>query len=156
MDVQVRRSERRRKTVQARMIDGTLHIAIPGHMSAAEEAHWVDHMRAKFERQGQASAIDLVAAAARLAKDHDLPRPTAITWSDRQKTLWGSCTPSRGQVRIASRIAGYPLWVVDYVIVHELAHLVIPDHGRGFWDLVGRYPLAERAQGYLLAKADGG
>ena len=42
-----------------------------------------------------------------------------------------------------------PSWVVDYVLVHELAHLQIPGHGADFWALVDHYPRAQRARGYL-------
>jgi hypothetical protein len=42
-----------------------------------------------------------------------------------------------------------PEWVVDYVILHELVHLIVASHNAQFWALVGRYPKAERARGYL-------
>jgi predicted metal-dependent hydrolase len=66
---------------------------------------------------------------------------------------WGSCTPSTGTIRISTRIAAFPDWVIDYVIVHELAHLHVPGHGADFWSLVQRYPRSERAIGYLMAKS---
>ena len=154
MHVEVKRSQRRHKTVQARMVDGVLQIAIPGRMSSSEEQHWVEVMRARFSREGSADRIDLTAKATTLAATYGLREPAEIVWSERQKTLWGSCTPATGRVRIATRVAPFPDWVVDYVIVHELAHLTHHDHGAAFWELVNRYPLAERARGYLLAKND--
>ena len=68
-------------------------------------------------------------------------------------TRWGSCTPATGTVRISTRIASFPDWVVDYVIVHELAHLHESAHDERFWALVARYPKSERAIGYLIAKS---
>ena len=44
-----------------------------------------------------------------------------------------------------------PSWVQDYILIHELAHLICPDHSKEFWDLVDQYRYAERAKGYLLA-----
>lgn len=155
MHVEVIRSERRFKTVAARVQDGVLRVSIPAGFTLAEEAHWVDAMQQRFRRQEQSERIDLNQRARRLAARHDLAEPAEVLWSERQKTRWGSCTPATGRVRIATRIAGFPSWVVDYVIVHELAHLTFPDHGPQFWGLVNRYPLAERARGYLIAKSDG-
>lgn len=42
-----------------------------------------------------------------------------------------------------------PGWVVDYVLLHELAHLLQPGHGPQFWQLLEGYPRLERARGYL-------
>ncbi|NPA31953.1 MAG: M48 family metallopeptidase, partial [Chloroflexi bacterium] len=75
----------------------------------------------------------------------------SIRWSTRQNKRFGSCTPARGTIRISHRLQRVPRWVLDYVLMHELAHLVEPNHSPRFWALVNRYPLAERARGYLMA-----
>jgi predicted metal-dependent hydrolase len=75
--------------------------------------------------------------------------PTSVTWSNRQTGRWGSCTPADGTIRLSSRLQGMPDWVVDYVLLHELAHLLQPGHDPAFWALVGRFPRTERARGFL-------
>jgi hypothetical protein len=155
MKIEVVRSARRRKTVEAQLVDGVLRIAIPDHLSAAEEQQWVERMSARFGTEVDPATVDLDARAAKLAARFDVPRPSSIAWSHRQRTIWGSCTIETGAVRISARVASFPGWVLDYVIVHELAHLVEADHGPAFWEIVNRYPMAERARGYLIAKGDG-
>jgi predicted metal-dependent hydrolase len=150
--VEVVRSRKRRKTVSARQVGNVLRVSVPATMSRAEEEHWVNEMARRLRRRMQSSDIDLVARAQKLASQLGLPKPREIRWSGTQNYRWGSCTPARGTVRISSRLAKEPLWVLDYVIVHELAHLDEPGHDRAFWDLVGRYPLAERARGFLIAR----
>ncbi len=147
------RSVRRRKTVQAREVDGVLRVSIPATMTSAEEQRWVAEMVRRIERRSITSSIDLGRRAAALASRHRLPRPSHIRWADNQEWRWGSCTPADRSVRISSRLAGEPAWVLDYVIVHELAHLEIPRHGPDFWALVNRYPLTERARGFLIARS---
>jgi len=49
-------------------------------------------------------------------------------------------------------VAECPAWVLDYVLIHELAHLIEFNHGPAFDAIVARYPKAERARGYLIAK----
>lgn len=142
--------------MEARLVDGTLRIAIPATLTPDEEAHWVDTMRRRFERSSDSAAIDLPARARRLAGRFSLPEPVEITWSTRQTTRWGSCSVETGRVRVSDRLAGYPGWVLDYVIVHELTHLIEAGHTSAFWDIVNRYPLAERARGYLMARGEMG
>ena len=151
--VEVLRSARRRRTVGAQLVGDVLTVTVPSWMSRREEAEWVDKMAAGFRRRVSTERFDLPSRARALARRHDLPRPTAIRWADNMTSRWGSCSPHSGEIRLSTRLAPFPDWVVDYVIVHELAHLRIGGHGDEFWQLVGRYPKAERAIGYLIAKA---
>jgi predicted metal-dependent hydrolase len=151
MKTEVVRSKRRKKTVEARVVDGVLHIAIPASLSATEEAHWVTEMQAKIARKTRSDGVDLLGRARALAREYRLPRPEVAEFSSRQKLRWGSCSPDTGKIRLSNRLLEYPGWVLDYVIVHELAHLAEANHSPAFWELVNRYALAERARGYLIA-----
>jgi len=157
MKVEVRRSARRRKTVSWRVSGNTVVIAIPARLSAKEEKTWVARICQKVAARrmavDQRDDEDLWVAAKRLMKkyfEHPLPL-VDIRWSTRQQQLYGSCTSGEGTVRVAERLRRVPAWVLDYVVVHELAHLVHADHSPAFWELVNRYPLSERARGFLLA-----
>jgi predicted metal-dependent hydrolase len=74
-----------------------------------------------------------------------------IRYVTNQNGRFGSCTPENGTIRLSHRLATMPAWVRDYVLVHEMAHFLEANHGPRFWELVYRYPLAERARGYLMA-----
>jgi predicted metal-dependent hydrolase len=140
-------------------------VLIPNLFSRAEEREWVDRMLQRLEARDQRTRRtddELVGRAARLAgryfPDHPAASvPASVRWVDNQNGRWGSCTPADRSIRISDRIMDMPDWVIDYVLLHELAHLIIPSHNRTFWALVGRYPRAERARGYLegVATASG-
>jgi len=155
MDVQVIRSARRRKTVSARRVDGVVRVSIPATMSRADEERWVAEMVRRLDRSAATQGIELEARAAQLADRHGLPHANSIRFVDNQELRWGSCTPSEGAARLPSNLVTEPTWVLDYVIVHELAHLVVPGHGRKFWDIVARYPRTERARGWLACREAG-
>jgi len=72
-----------------------------------------------------------------------------VRWVDNQNSRWGSCTPTDRSIRLSRRLQGMPSWVIDYVLVHELAHLLEAGHTPEFWEWVDRYPKAERAKGFL-------
>ena len=151
MQVEVLRSTRRRKTVSARREGDVLRVRIPSWMDRAEEERCVAEMLRRFQRARATAALDLEARAAALARRHRLPQPSSVRWVDNQRARWGSCTPADRSIRISSRLTDVPVWVLDFVIVHKLAHLVEAGHGPAFGALVGRYALAERATGYLMA-----
>jgi predicted metal-dependent hydrolase len=154
LPVEVVRSARRRKTVQAVLSDGVIRVHVPARMSDRDVAAYVAELVPKLQRRLRSDHIDLEARAATLSRRFHLPEPTSIVWAGNQRRRWGSCQPRTGQIRISERLAAYPPWVLDYVVVHELTHLVHADHSPTFTALVDRYPLAERARGYLLAMAD--
>lgn len=156
MEVQVVRSSRRRRTVEAREVDGVIRVSIPATMSAADERAHVDRLVQRLQHRSNTSKVPLDQRTRALARRLELPFPSSIRWVDNQRSRWGSCSVADRSIRISSRLVRYPLWVLDYVIVHELAHLAVPGHGPRFWALVNRYERAERARGFLLAKGWGG
>ena len=152
MKVEVIRSAKRRKTVQAREENGVLRVWVPAAMSAAEEDRWVAEMVQRIERKYRSRQVDLDARANALAREYGFPKPSSVRWVSNQIHRWGSCSPHDGSIRITDRLADEPGWVLDYVLVHELAHLVEPYHDDAFWALVNRYPKTERAIGFLMAR----
>lgn len=153
MPVEVVRSHRRRKTVQAVVVEGIIRVHVPARMSKHDEELYVAALVERLERRYRSEHIDLDDHAAELADRYGLARPRSVRWSDAQKKRWGSCSTETGDIRVSSRLADYPTWVLDYVLVHELAHLDVPDHSPAFHLLVDRYPRAERARGFLIAKS---
>jgi hypothetical protein len=123
-------------------------------MSKDEERQWVDVMLERLaaqERRRRPSDAELMSRARLLCRRYlsEVEAPASVRWVFNQGSRWGSCTPSDRTVRLSSRLRGMPTWVVDYVLVHELAHLIEPGHTPRFWELVRRYPQADRARGYL-------
>lgn len=154
--VEVIRSAKRKKSSQARLRGNVIEVRIPSWFSHREEQETVLHFTEKFERSNASRLVDLESRASELALEFSLPLPVSITWVSNQRDRWGSCTPAHRTVRLSDRLAGFPPWVIDYVIVHELAHLIESNHSDRFWAIVARYPLSERARGYLLAKGHDG
>ena len=152
--MEVVRSDRRRRTVSAYRQDGRTVVLLPARMSKADEDRWVIEMLGRLERQDarrRPGSDELQERAARLSLRYldGRAEPVSVAWSSRQNGRWGSCTPADGTIRLSNRLQGMPDWVIDYVLVHELAHLLEPGHDAAFWALVARYPRSDRARGYL-------
>lgn len=133
-------------------------VYLPARMSEPEETRWVETMRRRLEARERRGRLNADGGLERRAQE--LNRRffegklswTSVSYVTNQTARYGSCSIGQGTIRLSERVAEMPAWVRDYVIVHELAHLVVPDHSPAFWELVGRYPLAERARGFLIAK----
>ncbi|HVT20637.1 MAG TPA: M48 family metallopeptidase, partial [Mycobacteriales bacterium] len=75
--------------------------------------------------------------------------PASVRWVDTMNARWGSCTPLDRTIRLSRRLCGMPEYVVDYVLLHELAHLLVPGHGPAFWAELAGFERLDRARGYL-------
>jgi predicted metal-dependent hydrolase len=150
--VEVIRSKRRRKTVTASLDGDVVRVSMPAWMSKADEARYVEELVERVLRKDRRDRTDINARAATLARRYDLPLPSAVAWMPNRKTQWAVCDVATREIRVAERVADFPAWVLDYVLVHELAHLAHPNHSTRFWAMVNRFPKAERARGFLIAK----
>ena len=158
--VVVRRSARRRRTVAAFWEDGTAVVAIPANFSRAQEAEWVRRMLDKLKVQGDrqskggrrpATDAALASHAADLSARYLGGRaaPTSVRWVSNQNSRWGSATPADGSIRLSDKLRPMPQWVIDYVLLHELAHLLVAGHNASFWRLLEAYPATARATAFL-------
>jgi hypothetical protein len=152
--VEVRRSRRRVSTVSAYRDGDRTIVSIPARFSRAQEREWVERMLARLEAKEQRrrpSDAELEHRAVELSERYlgGRAKPSSVRWSSQQEHRWGSCTLLDGSIRISDRVRGMPGWVLDYVVLHELAHLLHAGHGPEFWALLDAYPRTERARGYL-------
>lgn len=134
--------------------NGRTVVLIPARFTRSQEREWVARMLARLsaqERRRRPDDEELLARARALGERYlgGLAMPASVAWVSNQNSRWGSCTPADRSIRISTRVLGMPGWVLDYVLLHELAHLIEPGHGPGFWSLLEAYPRTERARGFL-------
>jgi len=156
MQTELIRSSRRKKTAQAKVVDGKTRIYLPAGLSAEKEQELVDNLLKKLEKQERRRQLNsdgklLKEAQAINRKYFDGKLNFKIKYVTNQNSRFGSCTPEDKTIRISDGVAGMPGWVRNYVLIHELSHLLEPNHSKKFWKLVNRYRYAERAKGYLIA-----
>ncbi len=157
METRIIRSKKRKKTVSAREIDGQFVVRVPADMADDELQPIIENLQKRWQRRQVKTTLDdkaLHRRAQALNRKYFRGKLKweSIKWvTNQNKSRIGSCTPGNGTIRISHRLASMPTFVGDYVIMHELAHLVEANHGSKFWKLVNRYPKTERARGYLMA-----
>ena len=158
LEIKIIRSARRKKTASARLLNWhTLEVRAPALLADGELERIIERLKTKAleARDRQRNFVSdrgLQKRAVQLNRElfGDALRWRSIRYVTNQNTCFGSCSPARGTIRMSHRLMGIPAFVLDYVIVHELAHLVQPNHSPAFWTLVYRYPKTERARGYLM------
>ena len=153
-EVEVRRSKRRRRTVSAYREGDRIIVLIPASLTRRQEAEWVETMVARIEKaeaRRRPTDDDLHERAVALSDEYlgGLAQPVSVRWVENQRSRWGSCTPGDRTIRLSARLQGMPQWVIDYVLLHELAHLLVAGHNAAFWRLLEAYPETQRAKAFL-------
>jgi predicted metal-dependent hydrolase len=153
-EVEVRVSRRRTKTSEARWVGDRIVVSLPAHLDAASRQKTVDwlveRLLARHRPHAGMSDEQLMARAIALSDRYLLGvRPTSVRWVTNMRARWGSCSHDSGQIRISHRLRSVPGWVLDSVLVHEVAHLTHPDHSPAFHRLADAYPRHAEASTFL-------
>lgn len=159
-EVEIRRSARRARTLTVFREQGRLVAVVPARATRQQVDELVPPLVTRFLAKETRSRLpggdpELHARAIELAERYlsrrlAVPLPAfEVSWAANQNRRWGSCSPGSSRIRISARLRQMPRWVGDYVILHELAHLIEPNHSARFWELLADYPQAERARGFL-------
>lgn len=153
-EIEVRRSKRRKRSVSARREGDKTIVLMPAHLSKAEEELHIASLLERLNRKelrSKSSDVELLALAHTLNHTYfaGAAEPRSVRWVTNQNSRWGSCTTGDKSIRLSHRLQGMPGWVIEYVLMHELAHLIEPNHSSRFWAFVDRVPQAERAKGFL-------
>ncbi len=154
-EVEIRTSTRRRKTSEAKWVGGGIVVTLPAHLTGEvreKTITWlVDRLVAKHPLRAAVGDEELMARARALCERYRMEsRPTSVRWVTNQTARWGSCSFHSGEIRISHRLRSVPDWVLDAVLVHELAHLAHPNHSPAFHRLADRFPRHAEA-GIFLA-----
>lgn len=156
MEIKVTRSKRRLRTVSARLVDKTLLVSAPLMLSQERLDKIVANFREKFARKiikdGLGRSDDLAKRASRINERYfgNKLKLNSIEYVAHQNCKFGCCNYQTASIRISHKIGLMPEWVRDYVVLHEMAHLLEPNHSRAFWEIVSRYKLTEKAKGFLM------
>lgn len=162
--VRIIRSSKRKKTISSQWRDDRLVVQVPAALNEMAERAFVDEMLKKYrQRQSRTTSVNTSDALMERAKFLDqkyfggLASPVSVRWVENQNKRWGSATPVQQTIRLSSKLKFTPSWVQDYVLVHELAHLVAPSdgHGQKFQALLDRFARRHEADQFLAGFSAG-
>lgn len=143
-EVEIRASSRRKKTGTAHWSGSRIVVQIPARIRGRERAAFVDDLVERILTQrpqnaaGDAALEERANVLAELYNDGVLA--SSVRWVKNQQARWASCSPATREIRISSRLRQCPEWVIDAVLVHELAHLQEADHSTAFYEIANRHP----------------
>ena len=157
MKVEIKHSKRRKRTISAKLDGDTMYIYAPQGMREKELHKVIENFKKRFDRRNLKKKLNkekkIKDVFNRLNKRYfdGQIKITSIEYVTDQERKFGCCNYRKKTIRISHYLAEMPGWVRDYVIVHEMAHILQPNHSKSFWDIVYHYKLTERARGFLIA-----
>ncbi len=153
--ITIRLSTRRKKTVAVREEGEGFLVMSPAAIGEAELRRISVELvgKALKSRRQTMGNKELAARAVQLNDKYLDGRATIgeIKFVTNMNTRWGSCSVQSKRIRIAHQLQEVPGYVLDAVIIHELIHTFVPNHGPEFRTWEARTPQLEKAQGYLEA-----
>jgi len=152
MKFKIIKSRNRTRTAGAQQKKDHFVLTVPYFLKKEQIEEIKNKFRKKIERS-QKRKNNLEKLADQLNRQYfkSKLKYSSANWSDRQKIILGSCSIRDKNIRLSGSLRRAPIWVIKAVLLHELAHLVYPDHGRKFNRKMSEYPRLERAKGYLHA-----
>ena len=158
-EVEIQSSARRKKTGTAHWSGSRIIVQIPANVRGKDRTIFVDELveRLLTQRPQVAAGDGMLEERARLlaAKYNDGVEPVSVRWVTNQQARWASCSPGTKEIRVSSRLRQCPEWVIDAVLVHELAHLQVADHSPAFYEIANRHPRQDDSELYLEGYALG-
>jgi len=153
-EIRVIRSSRRKRSISAYREQGAIVISVPAKLSNSKVSQVIPEMVEKIlsrearEKISDSELFDRAHALLQRYLPEFIVTPASVTWRAMNER-WGSCTTVDRTIRISDRLNGAPGYVVDYLLVHELIHLQVPDHGPDFELLLARFEESDKASAYL-------
>ncbi len=127
-------SYREKKTCSARIVGDTIHLVVSSRMAEEQAEKSISTLISRC--LGAERLPALRARVERLNEEHFQVAIGTIRFKY-LKSRWGSCSAARN-INISTRLLLAPEEVLESVVVHELAHLIVQDHSPAFWALVER------------------
>ena len=158
-EVEIRASPRRKKTGTAHWSGSRIVVQIPARLRGRERTIFVDNLVERLLTQrpqnaaGDASLEERARVLAELYNNGILP--SSVRWVTNQQARWASCSPASREIRVSNRLRQCPEWVIDAVLVHELAHLQEADHSPLFYEIAERHPRQTESELFLEGYALG-
>jgi predicted metal-dependent hydrolase len=131
-----------------------IEIHIPAKMSRRQEIEIIPEMISmvlRRESRSRKTDLQLLQMGTELMLEY-LPdfdvQPASINWRSMSER-WGSCTTVDRTIRISDRLVGAPIYVLSYIIFHELIHLKIPGHDQDFYNYLNRFTDQQKCEAFL-------